>query len=278
MILASRRSTRWLADGIRRRRGRRAAEHPDRRRQPAVAQHARPGGDRDARAREGSRQAAARRARRPQRRRARARRRVRRAASTASPASRAASTLLDGCSTQQSYRLAHWRVASEEINYRRFFDVNQLAALRMEDPAVFDEVHRFVFELVAPRRRDRPAHRSRRRPVRAGRLPAAAAGAMRAGAGDARRAFLHRRREDPRRRRAAAAATGRCTARPATSSRRSSTACSSTGATSGRSTTSTRASSASAASGCRSTISPIAARSRCCTKRCRATSTRSAIS
>ena len=43
-------------------------------------------------------------------------------------------------------------MASEEINYRRFFDVNQLAALRMEDPAVFDEVHRFAFELVAPRR------------------------------------------------------------------------------------------------------------------------------
>src|SRR5262249_14218361 len=42
-----------------------------------------------------------------------------------------------------------WRVASEEINYRRFFDVNQLAALRMEDPAVFDEVHQFVFDLVA---------------------------------------------------------------------------------------------------------------------------------
>jgi (1->4)-alpha-D-glucan 1-alpha-D-glucosylmutase len=49
---------------------------------------------------------------------------------------------------EQSYRLAHWRVASEEINYRRFFDVNQLAALRMEDPEVFDEVHRFVFDLV----------------------------------------------------------------------------------------------------------------------------------
>jgi (1->4)-alpha-D-glucan 1-alpha-D-glucosylmutase len=45
--------------------------------------------------------------------------------------------------------VAHWRVASEEINYRRFFDVNQLAALRMEDPAVFDEVHRFVFDLVS---------------------------------------------------------------------------------------------------------------------------------
>jgi (1->4)-alpha-D-glucan 1-alpha-D-glucosylmutase len=57
--------------------------------------------------------------------------------------------LLDGLLNEQSYRLAHWRVASEEINYRRFFDVNQLAAVRMEDPAVFDEVHRYVFELAA---------------------------------------------------------------------------------------------------------------------------------
>jgi (1->4)-alpha-D-glucan 1-alpha-D-glucosylmutase len=56
--------------------------------------------------------------------------------------------LLDRLLNDQSYRLAHWRVASEEINYRRFFDVNQLAALRMQDPVVFDEVHRFVFELV----------------------------------------------------------------------------------------------------------------------------------
>ena len=55
---------------------------------------------------------------------------------------------LDELLNAQSYRLAHWRVASEEINYRRFFDVNQLAALRMEDPAVFEEVHRFVFDLV----------------------------------------------------------------------------------------------------------------------------------
>src|SRR5207245_5326537 len=55
---------------------------------------------------------------------------------------------LDRLLNQQSYRLAHWRVASEEINYRRFFDVNQLAALRMEDPVVFDEVHRFALELV----------------------------------------------------------------------------------------------------------------------------------
>ncbi len=48
---------------------------------------------------------------------------------------------LDALLNAQSYRLAHWRVASEEINYRRFFDVNQLAALRMEDPSVFDDVH-----------------------------------------------------------------------------------------------------------------------------------------
>jgi (1->4)-alpha-D-glucan 1-alpha-D-glucosylmutase len=58
---------------------------------------------------------------------------------------------LDELLNAQSYRLAHWRVASEEINYRRFFDVNQLAALRMEDAAVFDEVHHFVFELVRRR-------------------------------------------------------------------------------------------------------------------------------
>jgi (1->4)-alpha-D-glucan 1-alpha-D-glucosylmutase len=55
---------------------------------------------------------------------------------------------LDRLLNMQSYRLAHWRVASEEINYRRFFDVNELAALRMEDPEVFDEVHRFAIDLV----------------------------------------------------------------------------------------------------------------------------------
>ncbi|HUR34591.1 MAG TPA: malto-oligosyltrehalose synthase [Vicinamibacterales bacterium] len=55
---------------------------------------------------------------------------------------------LDALLDRQSYRLAHWRTASEEINYRRFFDVNQLAALRMEDPDVFAEVHRFAFDLI----------------------------------------------------------------------------------------------------------------------------------
>jgi len=48
----------------------------------------------------------------------------------------------------QAYRLASWRVASDEINYRRFFDVNDLAGLRVENEAVFDETHRLVLELV----------------------------------------------------------------------------------------------------------------------------------
>ncbi len=49
----------------------------------------------------------------------------------------------------QAYRLAFWRVASDEINYRRFFDINDLAALRMEDERVFEATHAFVLELAA---------------------------------------------------------------------------------------------------------------------------------
>jgi (1->4)-alpha-D-glucan 1-alpha-D-glucosylmutase len=49
---------------------------------------------------------------------------------------------------QQSYRLCYWRVASDEINYRRFFDVNDLAAIRVEDPEVFAAVHALLFELI----------------------------------------------------------------------------------------------------------------------------------
>ena len=44
--------------------------------------------------------------------------------------------------------MAFWRVAGEEINYRRFFDINELAAVRMEDPRVFAETHRLVLRLV----------------------------------------------------------------------------------------------------------------------------------
>ncbi|HEY0758002.1 MAG TPA: malto-oligosyltrehalose synthase [Acidisarcina sp.] len=49
----------------------------------------------------------------------------------------------------QPYRLAFWRVSSEEINYRRFFDVNDLVGLRMENPAVFKETHCLIRKLLA---------------------------------------------------------------------------------------------------------------------------------
>src|SRR5436189_5188510 len=55
---------------------------------------------------------------------------------------------LDQLLNAQSYRLAFWRVAAEEINYRRFFDVNDLAAIRVELPKVFDAIHRLVLELL----------------------------------------------------------------------------------------------------------------------------------
>ncbi|HUP97511.1 MAG TPA: 4-alpha-glucanotransferase, partial [Usitatibacter sp.] len=49
---------------------------------------------------------------------------------------------------RQPYRLAYWRVAQDEINYRRFFDINDLAALRQEHPPVFEATHRLVMDLV----------------------------------------------------------------------------------------------------------------------------------
>jgi (1->4)-alpha-D-glucan 1-alpha-D-glucosylmutase len=49
---------------------------------------------------------------------------------------------------EQSYRLSYWRVAAEEINYRRFFDINDLAGVRVERPEVFQETHRLVLRLV----------------------------------------------------------------------------------------------------------------------------------
>jgi len=55
---------------------------------------------------------------------------------------------LDALLADQNYRLAYWRVATEEINYRRFFDINELAAIRMEDPRVFEATHSLVLELV----------------------------------------------------------------------------------------------------------------------------------
>jgi (1->4)-alpha-D-glucan 1-alpha-D-glucosylmutase len=50
---------------------------------------------------------------------------------------------------RQHYRLGHWRLASSDINYRRFFDVNTLAGLRVEDAGTFEAIHRLVRKLIA---------------------------------------------------------------------------------------------------------------------------------
>src|SRR4029079_10894195 len=56
--------------------------------------------------------------------------------------------LLEG----QAFRLTGWRVAADDINYRRFFDINELAALRAKTPRVFADSHRLVLRLVAERK------------------------------------------------------------------------------------------------------------------------------
>ncbi|HZE54520.1 MAG TPA: malto-oligosyltrehalose synthase [Bradyrhizobium sp.] len=50
---------------------------------------------------------------------------------------------------RQHYKLGHWRLASSDINYRRFFDVNSLAGLRVEDAATFNAAHSLVRRLIA---------------------------------------------------------------------------------------------------------------------------------
>ena len=49
----------------------------------------------------------------------------------------------------QHYRLAYWRAANDEINYRRFFDVNELVAIRTEDEAIFNQSHELILRLCA---------------------------------------------------------------------------------------------------------------------------------
>jgi (1->4)-alpha-D-glucan 1-alpha-D-glucosylmutase len=56
--------------------------------------------------------------------------------------------LLDALLQAQAYRLCYWRVASEEVNYRRFFDINDLAALSMEQPEVFAATHGLILRLL----------------------------------------------------------------------------------------------------------------------------------
>lgn len=55
---------------------------------------------------------------------------------------------LDALLDAQPYRLSHWKAASDEINYRRFFDINELAALCMEESDVFQNSHQLVMELL----------------------------------------------------------------------------------------------------------------------------------
>ncbi len=49
----------------------------------------------------------------------------------------------------QAWRLANWRTASDEINYRRFFDINELAGIRMEREEVFEATHGLILKLIA---------------------------------------------------------------------------------------------------------------------------------
>ncbi len=55
---------------------------------------------------------------------------------------------LEALLADQAYRLSYWRVAADEINYRRFFDVNELAAIRVENPVVFEAVHATILDGV----------------------------------------------------------------------------------------------------------------------------------
>ncbi|HET7037520.1 MAG TPA: malto-oligosyltrehalose synthase [Thermomicrobiaceae bacterium] len=59
--------------------------------------------------------------------------------------------LLDRIIGEQAYRLAFWELARERINYRRFFDVNDLVAIRVEEQAVFADTHRLILELASAR-------------------------------------------------------------------------------------------------------------------------------
>jgi (1->4)-alpha-D-glucan 1-alpha-D-glucosylmutase len=65
------------------------------------------------------------------------------------PGEPASFDLMDQLLDAQTYRPAYWRVAGEEINYRRFFDINDLAAIRVELPQVFEAVHDLAFRLLA---------------------------------------------------------------------------------------------------------------------------------
>jgi len=56
--------------------------------------------------------------------------------------------MLEALINHQHYRLADWRIAAREIDYRRFFDITDLVSLSTEDPEVFDAVHELVLRLT----------------------------------------------------------------------------------------------------------------------------------
>jgi (1->4)-alpha-D-glucan 1-alpha-D-glucosylmutase len=56
--------------------------------------------------------------------------------------------LLNELLNMQAYRLSYWRVATEEINYRRFFDINSLAAIKIEKPVIFVDTHKLLMQLI----------------------------------------------------------------------------------------------------------------------------------
>lgn len=57
-------------------------------------------------------------------------------------------SLLDSLHSEQLFKLSFWKVATEELNYRRFFTVNDLISLRVEDEQVFRDTHELIFELI----------------------------------------------------------------------------------------------------------------------------------
>lgn len=64
------------------------------------------------------------------------------------PQSISSFNLMDDMLSEQRFRLSFWKFANEEINYRRFFTINELISLRMEDEEVFNNIHRLLFELL----------------------------------------------------------------------------------------------------------------------------------
>ena len=60
----------------------------------------------------------------------------------------ASSTRIDALLERQNYRLSYWKTAVQELDYRRFFDINTLISLRMEDERVFEDSHRLILKWV----------------------------------------------------------------------------------------------------------------------------------